>query len=91
MKITEIKQKVINQIFKNKMVVNADHIIKKGHDINKHEIKMVLLHGRHAFDKNHKDRYLAFGYYNKKKIRVVYEFQNINDNDYLIVITAFED
>ncbi|MDI6917915.1 MAG: hypothetical protein QMC80_09000 [Thermoplasmatales archaeon] len=50
---------------------------------------MVLLHGRHEFDKEAEDGYLAFGNINNKNIRVVYEFILTQTGEHVLVVTAF--
>ena len=67
------------------------HIQERGHEISEFEIKMIILHGRHAPDKEAEDRFDAFGHINNKNIRAVYEFILTPAGEYLLVITAFVD
>lgn len=89
MNISEIRKKAISLVLSGKYYIHWDHIIRRGHEISEFEIKMTLLHGRHAFDKDRSDRYAAFGYINEKNIRVVYEFVCVADGEVLLVVTAF--
>ena len=91
MSIDEVRKKAIALVLAGQYRILWDHIIKRGHEISCFEIKMTLLHGRHAFDKDNKDRYVAFGYINAKNVRVVYEFVYTASGELVLVITAFTD
>jgi len=63
-----------------------------GHHVEEYEIKTVLLHGRHVPDRDHPNRYNAFGTIPpNKKIWVVYTLVEPSDGTTVVVITAFED
>ena len=91
MNIDDIRKKAINLVLAGRYRILWDHIIKRGHEVSEFEIKMTLLHGRHTFDKEHEDRYVAFGYLNGKNIRVVYEFVVTSSGELLLVVTAFQE
>lgn len=67
------------------------HIREKHPMIQEETILNVLMYGNHDYDKEQTDRYSAQARINKKKYRVSYEYSMIGDEDYLIVITAFEE
>ena len=91
MGILEIREKARCLVLEERYHINWEHIIKRGHAVSEFEIKMVLLHGRHEFDREAEDRYLAFGNINNKNIRVVYEFILTQTGEYVLVVTAFAD
>lgn len=91
MNILEIKEKARCLVLEEKYHINWEHIRKRGHIVSEFEIKMVLLHGRHDFDREVEDRYLAFGNINNKNIRVAYEFILTQTGERVLVVTAFVD
>ncbi|PJB21420.1 MAG: hypothetical protein CO114_05430 [Euryarchaeota archaeon CG_4_9_14_3_um_filter_38_12] len=91
MEILEIREKARCLALEGKYHISWEHIRKRGHTVSEFEIKMMLLHGRHEFDKEAEDRYLAFGNINNKNIRVVYEFILTQTGEHVLVVTAFAD
>ncbi|MDI6708539.1 MAG: hypothetical protein QME47_05600 [Candidatus Thermoplasmatota archaeon] len=91
MDILEIRAKAIALVLEGKYRILWEHIKERGHEISEFEIKMTILHGRHAPDREVEDRFVAFGRINNKNIRAVYEFVLTSTGEYLLVITAFVD
>ena len=67
------------------------HIRPKHLLIEEDTIVNIVMYGYHGYDKDQQDRYIARGKIRKKKYRVVYEYDMIEGEDFLIVITAFEE
>ncbi len=87
----QIKQYVQMLVLDGRYSIEWRHIRQRGHRVEEYEIKTVLLHGRHAPDRDHPNRYNAFGTIPPKKIRVVYALVEQPDGMTVVVITAFED
>ena len=67
------------------------HIRKKHLLIEENTIVSILMYGSHDYDKEQLNRFIARGKVKRKKYRVVYEYDIIESEDCLIVITAFEE
>lgn len=92
MNTDQIKQHVQRLVQGGRYFIKWQHIKQRGHRVEEYEIKTVLLHGRHVPDRDHPNRYNAFGTIPpNKKIRVVYTFVEQPDETIVVVITAFED
>jgi len=88
----QIKQYVRMLVLDGKYSIEWQHIKQHGHHVEEYEIKTVLLHGRHVPDRDHPNRYNAFGTITpNKKILVVYTLVERPDGMIVVVITAFED
>lgn len=88
----QIKQYVQMLVLDGRYSIEWRHIKQRGHYVEEYEIKTVLLHGRHVPDRDHPNRYNAFGTIPpNKKIRVVYTLIEQSDGTAVVVITAFED
>ena len=88
----QIKQYVQMLVLDGRYSIEWRHIKQRGHHIEEYEIKTVLLHGRHVPDRDHPNRYNAFGTIPpNKKIRVVYTLIEQPDGTTVVVITAFKD
>ncbi|MEW6069672.1 MAG: hypothetical protein AB1485_03565 [Candidatus Thermoplasmatota archaeon] len=91
MDLLEIRQKAIALVLEGRYRILWKHIEERGHEISEFEIKMTILHGRHAVDREVENRFVAFGRINDKNIRTMYEFILTPAGEYLLVITAFVD
>ena len=88
----QIKQYVQMLVMDGRYSIEWRHIKQRGHRVEEYEIKTVLLHGRHVPDRDHPNRYNAFGTIPpNRNIRVVYTLVEQPDGTTVVVITAFED
>lgn len=92
MDMDQTRQRVHALVQDGRYFIKWQHIKRRGHHVEEYEIKTVLLHGRHAPDRDRQNRYNAFGIIPpNKKIRVVYTLSEQPDGTTVVVITAFED
>lgn len=67
------------------------HIRSKHMVIEEGTIVSILMYGYHDYDKDQPNRFIAKGRIKRRKYRVVYEYDMIESEDCLIVVTPFEE
>jgi len=67
-----------------------DHVKLKHPLITENIIVNLLVYGYHDYDKSEPNRFISKGKIKDKKYQVIYEYDLIENEDILIIITAFE-
>jgi hypothetical protein len=92
-RLTELKTRVQELVYKEKYVILWNHIKKYHSNITEQEIINGLIHGFYKPDKNTEGRYISWSKFTSpvRLVRIVFEIHETSDNEFVLVITAFEE
>lgn len=91
--LTELKARVSELVYKEKYVILWNHIKQYHPNITEQEILNGLIHGFYKPDKDIEGRYISWSKFTSpvRLIRIVFEIHETPDNEFVLVITAFEE
>lgn len=91
--LTELKIHVQELVYKEKYVILWSHIKQHHPNITKQEILNGLIYGLYKPDKSIEGRYVSWSKFTSpvRLIRIVFELHETPDDDFVLVITAFEE
>lgn len=91
--LTELKMRVREMIYKERYNILWNHIKQYHPNITKQEILNGLIYGLYKADKNNEGRYISWSKFTNpaRLIRIVFEVHGTPDNEFVLVITAFEE
>lgn len=91
--LNELKIHVQELIYKEKYVILWNHIKQYHPNITEQEIINGLMYGFCKPDKNIEGRYISWSKFTShvRLIRIVFEIHETADNEFVLVITAFEE
>ncbi len=91
--LTELKTRVQELVYKEKYVILWNHIKQYHPNITEQEILNGLIYGLYKPDKNIGGRYISWSKFTSpiRLIRLVFEIHETPDNEFVLVITAFEE
>jgi len=80
-------------VYKEKYVISWNHIKQQHPNITKQEILNGLIYGSYKADKNIEGRYISWSKFTSpvRLIRIVFEIHETNNDEFVLVITAFEE
>lgn len=91
--LNELKTHVQELVYKEKYVILWNHIKQHHPNITKQEIINGLIYGFYKPDKNTEGRYVSWSKFTSpvRLIRIIFEIPETADNEFVLVITAFEE
>ncbi len=91
--MTELKIRVKELVYKKKCVILWNHIKQYHPNITEQEILNGLIYGSYKPDKTIEGRYTSWSKFTSpvRLIRIVFEIRETPDNEFVVVITAFEE
>lgn len=91
--LNELKICVQELVYKEKYVILWNHIKQHHPNITEQEIVNGLMYGLYKPDKNTEGRYISWSKFTSpvRLIRIVFEIHETADNEFVHVITAFEE
>lgn len=91
--LTDLKTHVQELVYKEKYVISWNHIKQFHPNITEKEILNGLIYGSYKADKNNEGRYISWSKFTSpvRLIRIVFEVHETDDNEFVLVITAFEE
>ena len=91
--LNELKIHVQELVNKEKYVILWNHIKQYHPNITEQEIVNCLMYGLYKPDKNTEGRYISWSKFTSpvRLIRIVFEIHETSDNEFVLVITAFEE
>ena len=91
--LTDLKIHVQELVYKEKYVISWNHIKQQHPNITKQEILNGLIYGSYKADKNIEGRYISWSKFTSpvRLIRIVFEIHETNNDEFVLVITAFEE
>lgn len=91
--LTELKTRVQELVYKEKYVILWNHIKQHHPNITEQEIKNGLIYGLYKPDNNVDGRFISWSKFASpiRLIRIVFEIHETADNEFVLVITAFEE
>ena len=91
--LTDLKIRVQELVYKEKYVILWNHIKQLHPNITKQEILNGLIYGSYKADKYNEGRYISWSKFTSpiRLIRIVFEVHETDDNEFVLVITAFEE
>ncbi len=91
--LTDLKTHVQELVYKEKYVISWNHIKQFHPNITEQEILNGLIYGSYKADKNKEGRYISWSKFTSpvRLIRIVFEVNETDDNEFVLVITAFEE
>ena len=91
--LNKLKIHVQELINKEKYVILWSHIKKFHPNITEQEILNGLIYGLYKADKNNEGRYISWSKFTSpvRLIRIVFEVHETDNNEFVLVITAFEE
>lgn len=91
--LNELKTRVQELVHKEKYVIQWNHIKQYHPNITEQEILNGLIYGFYKSDKNIEGRYVSWSKFTSpvRLIRIVFEIHETEDNEFVLVITAFEE
>ncbi len=91
--LTELKTRVQELVYEEKYVILWNHIKKYHPNITEQEILNGLIYGLYKPDINIEGRYVSWSRFTnpRRLIRIVFEIHETADNEFVLVITAFEE
>ncbi|VVB88697.1 Uncharacterised protein [uncultured archaeon] len=91
--LAELKTLVQELIYKEKYVILWKHIKQHHPNITEQEILNGLVYGFCKPDKNIEGRYISWSKFTSpiRLIRIVFEIHAMTDDEFVLVITAFEE
>ena len=89
----ELKKVVMELVLNEKYVILWNHIKRYHPNITELEIINGLYYGLIKPDKNIESRFVSWSKFtiSKRLIRIVFEVHETSDNEFVLVITAFDD
>jgi len=91
--LAELKIRVRELVYKEKYIILWNHIKQHHPNITEQEILNGLIYGLYKPDKNVEGRYISWSKFTSpvRLIRIVFEIHETPDNEFVLVITAFEE
>jgi hypothetical protein len=91
--LNELKIRVRELVYKEKYVILWNHIKQYHPNITEQEILNGLIYGLYKPDKNTEGRYISWSKFTSpvRLIRIVFEIHETPANEFVLVITAFEE
>ena len=91
--LTELKTRVQELVYKEKYVILWNHIKQHHPNITGQEIINGLIYGLYKPDNNVDGRFISWSKFASpvRLIRIVFEIHETPDNEFVLVITAFEE
>ncbi len=91
--LSELKIRVQELVYKEKYAILWNHIKQHHPNITEQEILNGLIYGFYKPDKNTEGRYISWSKFTSpvRLIRIVFEIHETLDNEFVLVITAFEE
>ncbi|HMB45368.1 MAG TPA: hypothetical protein VKL21_06065 [Candidatus Methanoperedens sp.] len=91
--LVELKTVVMELVLNEKYVILWNHIKQYHVNITETEILNGLYYGLFKPDKNIESRFVSWSKFtiSKRLIRIVFEVHEASDNDFVLVITAFDE
>ncbi len=91
--LNELKIHVQELVYKEKYVILWKHIKQHHPNITEQEILNGLIYGFCKPDKDIEGRYISWSKFTSpvRPIRIVFEIHETPDNEFVLVITAFEE
>ncbi|VVB89433.1 Uncharacterised protein [uncultured archaeon] len=91
--LNELKLHVQELVYKEKCVIPWNHIKQYHPNITEHEILNGLIYGLYKPDKSIEGRYVSWSKFTSpiRLIRIVFEIHETPDNEFVLVITAFDE
>jgi len=91
--LNELKTRVQELVYKEKYVILWNHIKHRHPNITELEILNGLIYGFYKADKNNEGRYISWSKFTSpvRLIRIVFEIHETPDNEFVVVITTFEE
>ncbi len=91
--LTDLKLRVQELVYKEKYVILWNHIKQQHPNITEQEILNGLIYGFHKADKNNEGRYISWSKFTSpiRLIRIVFEIHETHSDEFVLVITAFEE
>jgi len=91
--LMELKIRVHELVSKEKYVILWNHIKQHHPNITEQEILNGLIYGLYKPDRDIQGRYISWSKFTSpvRLIRIVFELHETADNEFVLVITAFEE
>ena len=91
--LTDLKIRMQELVYKERYVISWNHIKQQHPNITKQEILNGLIYGSYKADKNNEGCYISWSKFTSpvRLIRIVFEVHETDDNEFVLVITAFEE
>jgi hypothetical protein len=91
--LNELKTRVQELVYKEKYVILWNHIKQHHPNITEQEITNGLIYGLYKPDNNIDGRFISWSKFASpvRLIRIVFEIHETHDNEFVLVITAFEE
>ncbi len=91
--LKELKIHVQRLVYEEKYVILWNHIKQYHPNITEQEILNGLIYGFYKPDKNVEGRYISWSKFSSsiRLIRIVFEVHETPDNEFVLVITVFEE
>ncbi len=91
--LKKLKIHVQELVYKEKYVILWNHIKQYHPNITEQEILNGLMYGFYKPDKNAEGRYISWSKFTSpiRLIRIVFEIHETTDNEFVLVITVFEE
>ena len=91
--LTDITIRVQELVYKEKYVILWNHIKQHHPNITEQEILNGLIYGLYKTDNTYEGRYISWSKFTSpiRLIRIVFEVHETDDNEFVLVITAFEE
>jgi hypothetical protein len=91
--LDDLKKDVMELVLNEKYVILWNHIKRDHPNIKEEEIINGLYYGLFKPDKNIEDRFVSWSKFTKPErlIRIVFEIHETTDNEFVLVITAFDE
>jgi predicted metalloenzyme YecM len=91
--LNKLKTRVQELVYKEKYVILWNHIRQHHPNITEQEIINGLIYGLYKLDNNVDGRFISWSKFASpvRLIRIVFEIHETPDNEFVLVITAFEE
>jgi len=91
--LTELKIRVQELVYKEKYVILWNHIKQQHPNITEQEILNGLIYGFYKTDNINEGRYISWSKFTSpvRLIRIVFEIHETHGDEFVLVITAFEE
>lgn len=91
--LTDLKIRVQELVYKEKYVILWNHIKQRHPNITEQEILNGLIYGFYKTDNINEGRYISWSKFTSpvRLIRIVFEIHETHNDEFVLVITAFEE
>jgi len=91
--LNKLRTTIQELVYGEKYVISWNHIKSRHPNITEAEILNGLVYGSYKPDRDYDGRYIAWSRftYSKRLIRIVFKIQETTDDNFILVITAFDE